>query len=330
MSFPPDVAERLLVACHRYCCLCHKQAGSRMHVHHIVPRSDGGDDSEENGIPLCLDCHAEVHSYDPKMAMGRKIRPSELRRHKEQWFAIVARPPWYQETVTLDTDVATQDEHTTELLPYVESAELWNPPVAQAFLPRVLRLDDAQRTGLVQALSEMLSSTGVSEETRWNAGLVVEFLVQWDPLKIPACLLLTMSKDPFFSVRSSAAVSYYHLAGSSPAAVPIDTVGRLADAHEDWYVNTPAMNALMRLARARPVAVEVIARGIGDEDNYVRDHVAYALERLAKAVPSALRDDIANRMVASGYPRLIEIGNTWKELVAARQAEGKALDYYMF
>src|SRR5689334_6065332 len=125
MSFPPDVAERLLVACHRHCCLCHKQAGSRMQIHHIIPRSQGGDDSEENGIPLCLDCHAEVHTYDPKMGMGRKIRASELCKHKEQWFATAARPPWYQETVTLDADVTQQDESAAKLLPEIETADLW-------------------------------------------------------------------------------------------------------------------------------------------------------------------------------------------------------------
>lgn len=330
MAFSPEVAESLLVACHRHCCLCHKQAGSRMHVHHIVPRSEGGDDSEDNGIPLCLDCHAEVHSYDPKMAMGRKIRPSELRRHKEQWFAIVARPPWYQEPVTLNTNVATQDESTAELLPKIESGELWRPEVAREFLPRVLRLNDVQRDRLIQALSQILSSQRANEETRWNAALVVEFLVQWDPLKVPPEILLTMSNDPFFSVRSSSAVSYYHLAGFSPASVPMEVVGRLAAAHEDWYVNTPATSALVRLARTRAVAVEVLARGISNEDNYVRDHAADALGRVANVAPAAIREDIADQMIATGYPHLVEVGISWKRAIEDRRAKGEALDAHMF
>lgn len=330
MAFSSDVAERLLVACHRHCCLCHKWAGSRMEIHHIIPRSEGGDDSEENGIPLCFDCHAEVHSYNPKQPMGRRIRPSELRKHKRQWFAIVTRSPWSQQAVTLDIDVDAREASVEQLLPEIETADLWNPDVAQAFLPRILQLGDDQRVALVRRLSEILSERTASDEVRWNAALVVEFLVQWDPQKIPAELLLTMTADPFFSVRSSAAVSYYHLAGTSPDVVPAEMLGRMASVFEDWYVMTPATSALLRLARTRPVAVEILARAITHENKDARDHAAHALERLAKADPAALREDIADRMLASSDPRLVRVGETWKRLIEERRAKGEALDYYMF
>ncbi|MBI2910021.1 MAG: SUMF1/EgtB/PvdO family nonheme iron enzyme [Chloroflexi bacterium] len=94
MAFPDDVAERLLVACHRRCCLCEKFVGNKMEIHHIVPKSEGGQDTEENGIPLCLECHAEVGAYNPRHPKGRKFTPSELRKHKEQWFAKCAAPSW--------------------------------------------------------------------------------------------------------------------------------------------------------------------------------------------------------------------------------------------
>jgi tetratricopeptide (TPR) repeat protein len=90
MAFPPKVVERLLVACHRHCCICHKPAGSKMEIHHIVPKSEGGEDTEENGIPLCFDCHAEVGAYNLKHPKGRRFTSSELKKHKEQWFAICA------------------------------------------------------------------------------------------------------------------------------------------------------------------------------------------------------------------------------------------------
>jgi hypothetical protein len=67
-----------------------------MEIHHIVPKSKEGEDTEENGIPLCLDCHAEVGSYNPQHPKGRRFTPSELRRHKDQWFAICAKPHWHE------------------------------------------------------------------------------------------------------------------------------------------------------------------------------------------------------------------------------------------
>jgi len=193
-----------------------------------------------------------------------------------------------------------------------------------------LLLSDSQRFALVHRISEILSVRTLDDEVRWNAALVVEFLVQWDPRKIPAELLLMMTTDPFFSVRSSAAVSYYHLAASSPDVVPVEVLGRMASVFEDWYVMTPATSALLRLARTRHVAVEVLAGTISHESTKARDHAAYALGRLANVNPAALRDDIADRMVESGYPPLIKVGEKWKQVIEERRAMGETLDYYMF
>lgn len=85
MTFPRKVVEDLLVASHRCCCLCHRYCGTKIEVHHIIPRSEGGQDTMENAIALCFDCHAEVESYNTKHPKGRKFSPSELKKHKEQW-----------------------------------------------------------------------------------------------------------------------------------------------------------------------------------------------------------------------------------------------------
>jgi hypothetical protein len=112
--------------------------------------------------------------------------------------------------------------------------------------------------------------------------------------------------------------------------IPAEVLGRMASVFEDWYVMTPATSALLRLARTRPVAVEILARAITHENKDARDHAAYALERLAKAAPAALREDIADRMLASSDRRLVQVGETWKRLIKERRAKGEALDYYMF
>lgn len=86
MPFSKKIAENLLVACNRCCCICHSFCGPDTEIHHIVPISEGGTDTEDNGIPLCYTCHAAVHAYSnsPK---GRKYTQSELRRHRDEWFS---------------------------------------------------------------------------------------------------------------------------------------------------------------------------------------------------------------------------------------------------
>lgn len=56
-----------------------------MQIHHIVPEAEGGSGEYDNGIPVCLDCHAEIES---RSNMGRRFTAEELRQHRDRWFAI--------------------------------------------------------------------------------------------------------------------------------------------------------------------------------------------------------------------------------------------------
>lgn len=90
MAFPKNIVERALVACGRSCCLCHNFCGPKIELHHIVQTAKGGEDSFDNCIPLCLDCHAEVKSYNPKHPKGRAYSESELKAHRDIWYKKVA------------------------------------------------------------------------------------------------------------------------------------------------------------------------------------------------------------------------------------------------
>ncbi len=93
MGFNRTEANKLLVSCHRRCCVCHRYCGIKVELHHIQPVEDGGDGSIENAIPLCFECHAEVQLYNDAHPRGRKFRPEELRDHKEQWLRICEESP---------------------------------------------------------------------------------------------------------------------------------------------------------------------------------------------------------------------------------------------
>lgn len=64
-----------------------------MQLHHIIPEAEGGPDTMENCIPLCLNCHEEVGSYNPRHPIGRKVGNEELRLHRDIWFAFVQNHP---------------------------------------------------------------------------------------------------------------------------------------------------------------------------------------------------------------------------------------------
>ena len=91
--FPQDKAVELLARCHRRCCICHRFCGVKMELDHMVPRADGGSSEIDNAIPVCFECHAEIHAYNDKHPRGRKFQPAELKLHKDQWLAFCEKTP---------------------------------------------------------------------------------------------------------------------------------------------------------------------------------------------------------------------------------------------
>ena len=93
MTFKRDEVSQLLIDCHRRCCICYRFCGVKIETDHIRPKEDDGTDDIENAIPVCFDCHAEIHSYNVKHPRGRKFTPDELRGHRDSWLNICRQHP---------------------------------------------------------------------------------------------------------------------------------------------------------------------------------------------------------------------------------------------
>jgi hypothetical protein len=91
--FPEADVRKLLVECHRRCCVCHKFCGVKIELDHIQPRGQGGADTIDNAIAVCFECHAEIHLYNPQHPKGRRFTPEELRHHRDQWLEICRTRP---------------------------------------------------------------------------------------------------------------------------------------------------------------------------------------------------------------------------------------------
>lgn len=105
MAFKQSEVAELLFKCHRRCCICHRFCGVKMETDHILPQAEGGTDQIENCLPVCFECHAEIHSYNDNHPRGRKFRPEELIGHREQWLDICrTRPEAFTEPAR-DADV---------------------------------------------------------------------------------------------------------------------------------------------------------------------------------------------------------------------------------
>ena len=60
-----------------YKCQCCGKKDTRLEVHHIIYRSNGGTDDENNLITLCEECHSKIHSGE--LVLNKKPRKLQLR-----------------------------------------------------------------------------------------------------------------------------------------------------------------------------------------------------------------------------------------------------------
>lgn len=77
MPFSELLKAQVRKRAHLACCLC-KSLG--VEVHHIVPESEDGPDTEENAAPLCPSCH-ETYGANPQK---RKF----IREARDLWYEI--------------------------------------------------------------------------------------------------------------------------------------------------------------------------------------------------------------------------------------------------
>jgi hypothetical protein len=89
MGFDASQVEDLLVKCRRHCCVCRRFKGVLIEVHHIDPSVAGGTDDIGNAIPLCSDCHAMIGHYNNAHPRGRKYRPRELARLRDEFIVLL-------------------------------------------------------------------------------------------------------------------------------------------------------------------------------------------------------------------------------------------------
>ncbi|HEY4628728.1 MAG TPA: hypothetical protein VIH02_05575 [Flavobacterium sp.] len=45
MGFNQSIVENALLSCGRHCCVCHKFCGTKIELHHIDQKKNGGEDS---------------------------------------------------------------------------------------------------------------------------------------------------------------------------------------------------------------------------------------------------------------------------------------------
>ena len=126
-----------------------------METDHIEQAADSHNHSIENAIPVCFECHAEIHAYNPRHPRGRKFTPEELRMHKEQWLKICETRPEILVEASRNVDIGPIQGMLDELQYNIDiSREVTGANLGFVF--REQQLDRAIREGVLSILEDSL------------------------------------------------------------------------------------------------------------------------------------------------------------------------------
>ena len=89
MSFSEKLKKKVRERANFGCCICRQVID--VDIHHIIPQSEGGPDTEENAAPLCPNCHRVYGDNHRKRTRIREMRDSwyaycagQSRRHDQK------------------------------------------------------------------------------------------------------------------------------------------------------------------------------------------------------------------------------------------------------
>jgi len=77
-----EMRSKMLLWCERHCCFCGRKCTTNIEIHHIDQNPNNN--SFDNLVPLCFDCHGEIERYNPKHPRGSKYRHLEIKTRREQ------------------------------------------------------------------------------------------------------------------------------------------------------------------------------------------------------------------------------------------------------
>jgi hypothetical protein len=82
-AIPQSARDKVLVDAMHRCCLCpeHQEV---IDLHHVVPISEGGPNTEDNLMAVCPTCHAKIHR------IRNRYSADQLRMYKERWVQLCA------------------------------------------------------------------------------------------------------------------------------------------------------------------------------------------------------------------------------------------------
>lgn len=182
MAFPDTLKEEVKRRAHFKCCLCHERWAT--HVHHIMPESQNGPDTEDNAAPLCATCH-DLYGDNPQK---RRF----IKQSRDFWYDLCDRrfPPdseMINEVVEkFRAFVATKEDLQTVVSYFDDKIQnIMSQPLSTE--EQLLRISDATNAFSVTTTSASITTFGSGwQQTKYTCERCGASFV-WNFEKCPRC-----------------------------------------------------------------------------------------------------------------------------------------------
>ena len=160
------------------CCLCHRPY---VVIHHIIPRGEGGPDSEENAAPLCPDCHEKFGS-NPN-------RQKYIKQARDNWYEICEKR--YSSSPDRLNEIANQINRA------VTKKDLNNAVNKIAGLLRDIvenpNISPVEATNELSDVTAIMSQTIINKNSCFRCGYTWKSKSKRSPMTCPKC------KSPYWN-----------------------------------------------------------------------------------------------------------------------------------
>jgi len=164
MAFTEQLKLSVKKRSHFCCSLCHALG---VEVHHIVPQSENGPDTEDNAAPLCASCH-ETYGANP-------VKRKFIREVRNFWYELCSER--YSKNPDALTNISEQLKETaskTDIKTVIELINrlLTSKPVQQNLVS--VELPERYWVLVLAALEPQMKAVGQEIERLRNAGHTID------------------------------------------------------------------------------------------------------------------------------------------------------------
>ncbi len=202
-KIPKKIEAKLLVESRNVCNLCWKKKD--IQIHHIKPVENGGDNSEDNLILLCLNCHSTVHT---KKNIARNLNEETLRLYKETWTELVRKYTYSNDIVKEQSNISTIEG----IIIHGDRRALYFPIHCETPHGMFRSITDF-RIHIQKSGYRLIKNNSAVEAIRqiYKSLIEIEYLFQTDRNDFHSCLIDLLGKDGANLLELKRQTIIYHL-----------------------------------------------------------------------------------------------------------------------